>query len=203
MNTLNAAIKTNNDALTDQGFTGAQWDNLKAKVAQVKALYEKHDELIADKLKAVNDNKVMFEHMWNITRNLAKAGKVVFKSVDITRVKEYVINTKLVRIRRDVASKAEMEMKTMEQKASKIGELSLTVKDFGIDESWIEDVMVEIVGTSYNLPTDEEGGLLVDLNEGTYTLIFRKETYQDVTIDNIVIKAGETTDLDVEMKASE
>jgi hypothetical protein len=41
---------------------------------------------------------------------------------------------------------------------------------------------------------------LLDLPEGIYTIIIRKETYEDQVLENVKIVAGETTELTVEMK---
>jgi len=198
MTVLNQNISDNNDALEDQGWTSGQWDGMKAKAEQVRLLNEKQNQMEADKELAVSENHVKFDDMWNLTLNICLAGKTLFKGN--VRAKEYTINTLLKRIRHDGTTKEEKAQKLAEQLALKMGDLDFTAKDFGIDDSWIEDAELTIEGTDYVLNTDDEGGLLVDLKEGSYTAILRKATYNDVVI-KFDIKAGETTEVITEMKA--
>ena len=198
MTVLNKNIEDNNDALEDQGWSSGQWDGMKAKAEQVRLLNQKQNQMEADKQLAVSENHVKFDDMWNMTLNICLAGKTLFKGN--VRAKEYTISLLLKRIRHDGTTKVEKEQKLAEQLAAKMGELDFTAKDFGIDDSWIEDAELTIEGTDYVLNTDDEGGLLVDLKEGSYTAILRKATYNDVVI-KFDIKAGETTEVITEMKA--
>lgn len=197
MTVLNANITANEDALTDQGMTQAKWDGLLAKVEQVRLLNEKQNKMESDKEEAVAENHQKFDDMWTVTMNICKAGKAIFKGQ--VRANEYTIATLLKRIRHDGSSPDAIAQRKAEQMAAMIGEWNLTVKDFGLVDSWIEDAEVEIVGTDYKLPTDDEGKVLVDLKEGPYNVIIRRATYEDVVI-GIVIKAGETTTTVVELK---
>ena len=197
MTVLNANITGNEDALTDQGMTQEKWDGLLAKVEQVRLLNEKQNKMESDKEEAVAANHQKFDDMWAVTMNICKAGKAIFKGQ--VRSNEYTIATLLKRIRHDGSSPDAIAQRKAEQMAAMIGEWNLTVKDFGLEDSWIEDAEVEIVGTDYKLPTDDEGKLLVDLKEGPYNVIIRRATYEDVVI-GIVIKAGETTTTVVELK---
>ncbi len=198
MTVLNKNIDDNNDALEDQGWSSVQWDAMKAKAEQVRLLNQKQNQMEADKETAVSENHVKFDTMWGITLNLCKAGKAIFTGN--VRVKEYTITTLLKRIRHDGTTKEEKAQKLAEQLALKMGQLDFTAKDFGIDDSWIEDAELTIEGTDYVLNTDDEGGILVDLKEGSYTAILRKPTYDDVVI-KFDIKAGETTEVVSELKA--
>jgi len=200
MTVLNANITANEDALTDQGMTQAKWDGLLAKVEQVRLLNEKQNKMEGDKEEAVAANHQKFDDMWAVTMNICRAGKAIFKGQ--VRANEYTIATLLKRIRHDGSSPDAIAQRKAEQMAAMIGEWNLTVKDFGLVDSWVEDAEVEIVGTDYKLPTDDEGKLLVDLKEGTYNVIIRRATYEDVVI-SIVIKAGETTTTVVELKGLE
>lgn len=202
MNVLNANIGENETVLTAEGMTVAIWDGMKSKVAQVKLMNEQQDAMMAEKAVAVEAYNEKFEQMWAITVNIARAGKVLFNTLSIAKAKEYSVSAKLKRIRHDGTSAEEKSQKLAEQLLAKIGELVLTVKDFGIADSFIEDAEVEIVGTDIKALTDEDGIILLDLKEGTYSVIVRKDTYIDIVLNDVVIKAGETIMIDLEMKAA-
>jgi len=200
MKILNENIKSNLVALTDEGDAATIWTSMKGKVAQVKTMNEEQNKMIAAKAKTIKENNDKFEEMWDVTLNLMRAGKVIYKTTNPTRVKEYTLTTLTKRVRHDGSSKVEKKQKLDEQLLAKKGELELTVKDFGVDESWVEDVEVEIQGTEFKVLTDDEGVTLLDLPEGTYIVILRKETYEDQVLENVKIKAGETTEMMVELK---
>ena len=198
---LNKNIETNLAVLAAEGDVNMLWTNMKNKVMQVKTMNEEQNKMMAAKAKAIKENNDKFEEMWDITTNLMRAGKVIYKASNPTRAKEYTLTTLIKRVRHDGNSKIEKKQKLDEQMAAQKGELELTVKDYGVEESWVEDVEVEIQGTEFKVFTDDEGVTLLDLPEGTYTVILRKETYEDQVLENVKIKAGETTEIMVELKA--
>jgi hypothetical protein len=200
MKVLNKNIELNLAELTAEGMTDLLWNGMKAKAAQVKTMNEEQNKMMAAKAKAVKENNEKFEEMWNMITNLARAGKVIFKLINPVRAKEYTISTLIKRVRHDEYSEIEKKQKLDEQIASNKGQLELTIKDFGIEDSWVEEAEIEIQGTEYKVYSDEEGFTLLDLPEGIYTIIIRKETYEDQVLENVKIVAGETTELTVEMK---
>lgn len=64
----------------------------------------------------------------------------------------------------------------------------------------LSNVLVEVVGFAYTTNTDSDGEYSVKIPvPDTYSLKFSKTGYQTKTIDNVVLKLGQTTSLDVEL----
>ncbi len=197
---LKANITANEAALTDEGLTPAQLAGLVSKFEQVDIMNVKQFKMMEDKVTAVAQNHEKFDEMWNLTSNIARAGKTVFRFTNPTRAKAYNLSKMLKDVRHDGNSTDEKKQKEEELLAAGLGEFDLRVKDFGIEDSWVEEAEVEVQGTEYNVMTDEEGAVLVNLPAGTYNVIIRRDTYEDQIV-TAVIKAGETTEMVVELKA--
>ena len=201
-NVLNANIAANDAALTDEGLTPAIVAALKAKVDAVNALNVKQFDMMQQKADTVAVNHEKFDDLWQLATNISRAGKVIFKYDNPTRAKAYIINHMLKQIRHDLLGESALQEKLAELLAANKGELQLTVKDFGIADSWIEDAMVTISGVTEVIPTDEEGKQVRDLTEGTYNVTVSKTGY--VTGQTtVVIKAGKITEIVMELKPME
>jgi hypothetical protein len=69
----------------------------------------------------------------------------------------------------------------------------------GVNVSLVDGEANEIV----NAMTDENGFYaLIGVPEGIYQLVATKTDYEDVTVDNVEVKSGNKTGLDVEMTES-
>jgi hypothetical protein len=197
---LHSNITANDTPLTHEGLKPAQLNGLIAKLEQVDQMNVQQFKMKADKATAVAENHAKFDEMWNLTSNIVRAGKTIFRFTNPTRAKAYNLSKMLQDVRHDGSTAEEVAQKKAELEAANMGELSLTAKDFGIDDSWIEAAEVEIQGTEYKLETDEDGNIVVNLAAGTYNVIVRMDTYEDQVL-TAVIKAGETTEMVVELKA--
>ncbi|TNE80703.1 MAG: TonB-dependent receptor [Bacteroidetes bacterium] len=77
-----------------------------------------------------------------------------------------------------------------------------TIKGKVIDKTFVEEltgVQVVVKGTTIGTITDISGIYLIDINPGTYTLEFTYVGMAKKTVQNVVVKAGEVTTLNVEM----
>ncbi len=61
---------------------------------------------------------------------------------------------------------------------------------------------VQIKDTSKGTSTDFEGKYTIEIEEGTYTLVFSFVGYTSVEITDVVVKAGQETDISVTLKAA-
>ncbi len=78
-------------------------------------------------------------------------------------------------------------------------ELSGTVTS-AADDSPVSGASVEVIGASITVNTDGNGDYEIKpLPIGTYSVKFTKAGFTDKTVDNVLIKLGQTTTLDVEL----
>lgn len=75
-----------------------------------------------------------------------------------------------------------------------------------INDAEVNDILpfanAYIKGTTTGTTSDFEGDYVLEVEEGTYTVVFSFVGYETLEVSDVIVKAGETTDLDVTMKSS-
>lgn len=82
------------------------------------------------------------------------------------------------------------------------GKLRGTIIDEGDGETLI-GVTVVVEGTTNGTITDLDGNYSLSLNPGTYTILFSYISYATQRVEGVVIKAGETKLMDIQMGSDE
>lgn len=186
--------------IENKGLKDADYLAMKAVKQKIFDDNVQQEKMKADKEKAVQDNKVLFKEVETVIKDLQDTGKRLFMFTDKAKTKNYTMSTVLNRIRQERSQQQEEQQQQDETEAKK-GMLDITVKDFGVDDSFIEDAEIVPQGTDIIEMTDETGNALIELPAGIYILSIKKDTYEDQLIPDVEIKAGETTEIIVELKA--
>jgi TonB-dependent receptor len=75
-----------------------------------------------------------------------------------------------------------------------------------INDAEVNDVLpfanVSVKGTSIGATSDFEGDYIIEVEEGVYTLNFSFLGYETLEVTDVVVKAGETKDLNITMRSS-
>lgn len=75
-----------------------------------------------------------------------------------------------------------------------------------INDAEVNDILpfanAYLKGTTIGTTSDFEGDYMLEVEEGIYTVVFSFIGYETIEVSEVVVKAGETTELNVTMKAS-
>ncbi|MFZ2282980.1 MAG: TonB-dependent receptor, partial [Lutibacter sp.] len=83
------------------------------------------------------------------------------------------------------------------------GTIAGIVLDKEVNNAPLPFANVFIKGTTIGATTEFEGNYSLQVNPGTYTLVFSFIGYQTIEVPNVIVKAGETTTVNKTLSASE
>ena len=185
--------ESNNGALTGKGLKPELVARIRDKKTAIAGLNEQQQLINTEKDEALKNNWEIIGELWDIAFVVITAGKAMYRIENKEKVKDYTPAQLKKRVNAERGSEPPAE--TVVEK----GVLVVMATNKSNDED-LEGADVLIVETGNTDMTDADGEGMLEEKPGTYIVKVKMDGFKDVEIRNVIIKQGETTQLNVAME---
>jgi hypothetical protein len=189
-------IAANKAALEAKGFTVAMQAEFEAAITSINADNEMQNEKFDERGELTLENKLVISNFWKGISDIMEIGRLLYKDNPV-KLKEYTFTELYRRVGGTGGTPA-----TPGTTDETTGMLSVTTTNKATGEA-IEGVLITVINTGITDETDEDGeGYADGITPGKVSISLVKAGFVDALVNDIVIKAGEETELAVEMEAA-
>ena len=190
-------VDANAAALEAKGFTKEMRDEYSAAIQAIDLDNDLQNEKMDERGELTMENKVIISDFWKGITELMVTGRLLYKDNPAKR-KEYtfaVLHRRVGATRTKAGTPDNISGETT-------GMLSVTTTNKATGDA-LEGVQITVINRGITAETDDDGeGYADGLPAGKASISLVKQGFVDAFVNDIEIKQGEETEIDVEMEPS-
>jgi hypothetical protein len=188
-------IDANTDALEAKGFTPAMRTEFSDAIKQLNDANDLQNDKLDERGELTLENKMVISDFWKGISDIMAVGRLLYKDNPV-KLKEYTF----VVLSKRVGGNNRPDVVVPDTNNETTGMLSVTITNKVTGEA-IEGVVVSVINRDITDESDEDGEAYVDgIPVGKASISLLKAGFIDAIVNDIEIKSGETTEMDVEME---